>query len=84
MATPELPGYLAKKATPFLLAWSHLLARVLPKPKRLPVTIVRGRDGRVLSAETGQLLPEDVEKIASFLCPDQFMCAGQADIDVWQ
>jgi thiol-disulfide isomerase/thioredoxin len=42
-------------------------ARVLPKPKGLPVTVVRGRDGRVLMGEAGQLFPEDVEQIAGFL-----------------
>jgi thiol-disulfide isomerase/thioredoxin len=38
--------------------------RVLPKPRGLPVTIVRGRDGRVLQAEAGQLFPEDVAALA--------------------
>lgn len=43
------------------------VARVLPKPKGLPVTVVRGRDGRVLMAEAGQLFPEDIEQIARWL-----------------
>ena len=43
------------------------IARALPKPKGLPVTVVRGRDGRVLMGEAGQLFPEDVEQIAGFL-----------------
>jgi hypothetical protein len=43
------------------------VARVLPKPKGLPVTVVRGRDGRVRMAEAGQLFPEDVAEIARFL-----------------
>ncbi|MCO5976071.1 TlpA family protein disulfide reductase [Ideonella sp. NS12-5] len=43
------------------------VARVLPKPKGLPVTIARGRDGRVVAAETGQRFPEDVEALARFL-----------------
>lgn len=43
------------------------VARVLPKPKGLPVTCVRGKDGRVVMAEAGQLFPEDVEQIARFL-----------------
>ena len=43
------------------------LARALPKPKGLPVTVVRGRDGRVRMAEAGQLFPEDVQDIARFL-----------------
>jgi thiol-disulfide isomerase/thioredoxin len=42
--------------------------RVLPKPsKALPMTLVRGRDGRVVMAEKGQLFPEDVEQIARFV-----------------
>jgi thiol-disulfide isomerase/thioredoxin len=41
---------------------------VLPKPpKALPVTYVRGRDGRLVMAEKGQLFPEDIEQIARFL-----------------
>lgn len=40
---------------------------VLPKPQGLPVTVARGRDGRVVAAETGQLFPEDVEALARFL-----------------
>lgn len=43
------------------------IARVLPKAKGLPITVVRGRDGRVLMGEAGQLFPEDVEQIARFL-----------------
>lgn len=42
--------------------------RVLPRPsKALPMTLVRGRDGRAVMAEKGQLFPEDVEQIARFL-----------------
>ena len=44
------------------------IERVLPRPgKGLPVTCVRGKDGRVVMAEMGQLFPEDVEQIARFL-----------------
>jgi len=43
------------------------VARVQPKPKGLPVTIVRGRDGRVLEAQTEQLFPEDIEQFARLL-----------------
>lgn len=44
------------------------IERILPKPgKALPVTCVRGRDGRVVMAEMGQLFPEDVEQIVRFL-----------------
>lgn len=41
---------------------------VLAKPgEGLPVTCVRGRDGRVLFAEMRQMFPEDVEGLARFL-----------------
>ncbi len=43
------------------------VAQALPKPRGLPVTLVRGRDGKVLLAEAGQMFPEDVEAIADFL-----------------
>ncbi|WP_119353032.1 TlpA family protein disulfide reductase [Azohydromonas sediminis] len=41
--------------------------KALPKPKGLPITIVLGRDGRVVQAESGQLFPEDVEALARHL-----------------
>lgn len=43
------------------------IARVLPKPRGLPVTVVRGRQGRVVAAESGQLFPEDVAQLSRFL-----------------
>ena len=43
------------------------VAKVLPKPKGLPVTVVRGRSGNVVFAEAGQLFPEDVEGLAKYL-----------------
>ena len=43
------------------------IQRVLPKPRGLPVTLVRGRDGRIVQAEKGQLFPEDVEQLARWL-----------------
>ncbi len=64
----EASAYLSKKGYTFPAGLvTPAMARVLPKPKGLPVTIVRGRDGRVLAAETGQLFPEDIEQFARFL-----------------
>jgi hypothetical protein len=61
-------AYLRQRGYDFPSGWvSAEVARVLPKPKGLPVTVVRGRDGRVLMAEAGQLFPEDVAEIARFL-----------------
>jgi thiol-disulfide isomerase/thioredoxin len=64
----DAAAYLKRRGYAFPAAWvTPELARALPKPKGLPVTVVRGRDGRVLMAEAGQLFPEDVEGIARFL-----------------
>lgn len=64
----DATGYLAKRGYTFPSGLvTPAIARALPKPKGLPVTVVRGRDGRVLMGEAGQLFPEDVEQIAGFL-----------------
>ncbi|MBP6465738.1 MAG: TlpA family protein disulfide reductase [Rubrivivax sp.] len=61
-------AYLAKRGVTFPSTLvTPAIARALPKPRGLPVTVVRGRDGRVLMGEAGQLFPEDVEQIADFL-----------------
>jgi len=61
-------AYLARKGYGFSSAWvSPDIGRALPKPKGLPVTVVLGRDGRVVMSEAGQLFPEDIEGIARFL-----------------
>jgi hypothetical protein len=58
-------AYLQRRGYAWPTAWvSPALQRRLPKPKGLPVTVMRGRDGRVLQAEGGQLFPEDVEALA--------------------
>ena len=60
--------YLKKKGYTFPAGWvTPAIARALPKPKGLPVTLVRGRDGTVLQAEKGLLFPEDVEQLARWL-----------------
>lgn len=64
----DAKAYLAKRGYSFPSGWvTPQVQAVLPKPRGLPVTLVRGRDGRVLMAEGGQLFPEDIEQIASFL-----------------
>ncbi len=60
--------YLRKKGYTFPAGlFTPEIAKLLPKPRGLPVTVVIGRDGRVVMAEAGQLFPEDVEEIAKFL-----------------
>ncbi|HET9978033.1 MAG TPA: TlpA disulfide reductase family protein [Burkholderiaceae bacterium] len=60
--------YLARRGYTLPAAWvTPAFARAVPKPRGLPVTVVRGRDGRVLQAEAGQLFPEDVQALARHL-----------------
>ncbi len=64
----EATAYLQKKGYSFPAGWvTPEIQRVLPKPKGLPITLVRGRDGRVLQAERGQLFPEDVEQLTRWV-----------------
>ncbi len=66
-AADVLP-YVQQRGIRFPVAWmSPELAKVLPKPAGLPVTIVIGRDGRVKRAESGELFPEDIASIAHYL-----------------
>jgi len=61
-------AYLDKRGYDFPSGWiTPAIEAVLPKPQGLPVTVVRGRNGRVAAAEAGQLFPEDVEQLARFL-----------------
>jgi len=64
----DATAYLATRGYTFPAGmFTPAVARVLPKPKGLPVTVVRGRDGRILMAEAGQLFSEDIEQIAQWL-----------------
>ena len=60
--------YLARRGYTLPAAWvTPALQATLPKPRGLPVLLVRGRDGRVLQAEAGQLFPEDVQALTRHL-----------------
>ncbi|HMT57264.1 MAG TPA: TlpA disulfide reductase family protein [Ottowia sp.] len=64
----DATAYLQKKGYTFPAVWlTPELARAWPKPDGLPVTVVRGKDGRVVQAEKGQLFPEDVAQLARWL-----------------
>jgi peroxiredoxin len=57
-----------RRAIPFHLHGSAPRCTVaLPKPRGLPVTLVLGRDGKVLQAEKGQMFAEDVAQMAQWL-----------------
>ena len=61
----EALPYLQKRGYTFPTAWvTPEFQAALPKPKGLPITLVLGRDGKVLQADKGQMFPEDVEQLA--------------------
>ncbi len=67
--TPQAAvAYLQKKGYTFPAGFvTPEVQRVLPKPRGLPITLVRGRDGRVLQAEKGQMFAEEIEQLARWL-----------------
>jgi peroxiredoxin len=59
--------YLQKRGYTFPVAWvTPAFQAALPKPKGLPITVVLGRDGKVLQADRGQMFAEDVEQLARY------------------
>jgi thiol-disulfide isomerase/thioredoxin len=66
---PELAvNYLRKSGFNFPAGWvSPDIQKIMPKPRGLPITLVRGRDGKLLQAEKGQLFPEDVALLAQWI-----------------
>jgi thiol-disulfide isomerase/thioredoxin len=64
----DATAYFQRKGYSFPSAWvTPDIQRVIPKPRGLPVTLVRGRDGKVLQAERGQMFPEDIEQLARWI-----------------
>ena len=60
--------YLQKKGYSFPAAWaSPAWRQAFPKPRGLPITLLRGGDGRLLLAEKGQMFPEDVAAMAALI-----------------
>lgn len=61
-------AYLLQKGYSFPAAWASPAWRSsFPKPRGLPVTLLRGSDGRLLLAERGQMFAEDVEALAELI-----------------
>jgi len=61
-------AYLQKKGYTFPAAWaSPEWRKTFPKPRGLPITLLRGRDGKLLLAERGQMFAEDVDAINEML-----------------
>lgn len=61
-------AYLKKKGYSFPAGWASPEWRQgFPKPRGLPITLLRGRDGKLVLAEKGQMFEEDVEAIAGLL-----------------
>jgi len=64
----DATAYLQKKGYSFPAAWaSPEWRKGFPKPRGLPITLLRGRDGKLLLAEKGQMFAEDVEAIAGLI-----------------
>jgi hypothetical protein len=61
-------AYLKAKGYSFPAGWaSPEWRKGFPKPRGLPITLLRGRDGRLLLAEKGQMFAEDVEAMAHLI-----------------
>ena len=61
-------SYLQKKNYTFASTWaSPQVLQKIKKPNGLPVTLVYGRDGKLLQAEKGQMFAEDITAISSWL-----------------
>jgi len=61
-------AYLQKQGYTFPSGWATpAFKQAMPKPRGLPITLLRGRDGRLLLAEKGQMFAEDVEAMAQWL-----------------
>jgi cytochrome oxidase Cu insertion factor (SCO1/SenC/PrrC family) len=64
----DAQAYLKAKGYRFPAAWASLQwRRSFPKPRGLPITLLRGRDGRLLLAEKGQMFAEDVLAMAGLM-----------------
>lgn len=64
----EALAYLKAKGYSFPAGWAGPdWRKTFPKPRGLPVTLLRGRDGKLLLAEKGQMFAEDVEAIGSLI-----------------
>ena len=64
----DATAYLQKRGYSFPAAWvTPAFEAALRKPKGLPITLVVGRDGKVLQAEKGQMFPEDVVELTQWL-----------------
>ena len=64
----DAAAYLARKGYTFPAAWlGPDLAAAYAKPDGLPVTVMRGKDGRVVQAEKGQLFAEDVAELTRWV-----------------
>jgi hypothetical protein len=61
----DAQAYLAQKGYSFPAAWtSSEWRKAFPKPKGRPITLLRGRDGRLILSERGQMFAEDVQAIS--------------------
>lgn len=61
----DAKAYLQRKGYTFPAAWvSPAWRKAYPKPRGLPITLLAGRNGKLLLAEKGQMFEEDVLAMA--------------------
>ncbi|MGB4117128.1 MAG: TlpA disulfide reductase family protein [Polaromonas sp.] len=64
-------GYMLSKGYSFPAGMvTPEVAKMLPKPKGLPVVVVlkvKGREGKVVFAEGGEMFPEDIEGLKKYI-----------------
>ncbi|MDM7942361.1 MAG: TlpA disulfide reductase family protein [Hydrogenophaga sp.] len=64
----DAAAYLKSRGYSFPAGWaSPEWRKTFPKPRGLPITLLRGRDGKLLLAERGQMFAEDVEAMADLI-----------------
>lgn len=64
----DAEAYLQSRGYSFPAAWASPAWRQrFPKPRGLPITLVTGRDGKLLLAEKGQMFDEDIQAISGLL-----------------
>jgi AhpC/TSA family len=64
----DAAAYLKMKGYSFPAGWaSPQWRQSFPKPRGLPITLLRGRDGKLQLAERGQMFAEDVQAIAGLI-----------------
>ncbi|MEY3953400.1 MAG: hypothetical protein RLZZ397_280, partial [Pseudomonadota bacterium] len=61
-------AYIQKRGYTFPVAWTTPEWRqTFPKPKGLPITLLRGADGKLAYVVKGQMYPDEIEAMTEYL-----------------